>query len=267
MRHNIQLNYNHFSQISSEYLPAGYSAQANNEANIHRTICWIRWTVNEYPPTRRMDQHYIYHNIQWKHNCFSRTSSEYLSAGYSAQADTEANICLTICRIRWTVNEYSLTHRMDQHYIYHNIQLKYNCFSRTSSEYLSAGHSAQADTRANIHQTICRIRRTVNKYSLTHRMDQHYIYHNIQLKYSCFSRTSSEYLPAGYSAQADTRANIHRTICLIMQTVHLKIIWICLRSGIIFIWISVWLDGQVIYPITLTSSTSTGCIRTPFRSL
>ena len=208
MRHNIQLNYNHFSQISSEYLPAGYSAQANNEANIHQTICWIRRTVNEYPPTRRMDQHYIYHNIQWKHNCFSRTSSEYLSAGYSAQADTEANIRLTICRIRRTVNEYSLAHRMDPHYIYHNIQLKYNHFSQTSSEYLSAGHSAQADTRANIHWTIC----------------------------------------------------------LIMRAIRLKIIWICLRSGIIFIWISVWLDGQVIYPITLTSSTSTGCIRTPFRS-
>ena len=64
MRHNIQLNYNHFSQISSEYLPAGYSAQADNEANIHQTICRIRRTENEYPPTRRMDQHYIYHNIQ-----------------------------------------------------------------------------------------------------------------------------------------------------------------------------------------------------------
>ena len=64
MRHNIQLNYNHFSQISSEYLPAGYSAQANNEANIHQTICWIRRTVNEYSLAHRMDLHYTCHNIQ-----------------------------------------------------------------------------------------------------------------------------------------------------------------------------------------------------------
>ena len=145
-----------------------------------------------------MNPHYINHNIQLKYNWISQTSNEYLPAGYSAQGDTGANIHWMIYQIRWRANKYSPTCRMDPHYINHNIQLKYNWISQTSNEYLPAGYSAQADTGANIHQTICQIRWTVNKYSPTCRMDPHYIYHNIQLKYNQISQTSNEYLPAGY---------------------------------------------------------------------
>ena len=87
---------------------------------------------------------------------------------------------------------------MDLHYIYHNIQLKYNQISWTSNEYLPAGYSTQAGTGTNIHWIIYWIRQTVNEYSPACRMNPHYIYHNIQLKYNWISQTSNEYLPAGY---------------------------------------------------------------------